>query len=348
MTPSAGYPLLSVVHLIRPIGVRAGTLAEPHAAVAEAEPRTLFYHTRPRAAAPSSRRRSRARRLQRLDQRRAPRSRDRRAAYRSPCNRPTSAESCAPPCSRCWRDSRIARVDARARGRRAGVPHARIGHDPDGRPTVDRPRAGARPGRRRRQCVVLPPDRAAVVPGRPTIFEWTESIGEPRLAQWLVEDASSGLPLGTLRRRLLALAAEPPQPPRERRPLWRPRTSGAKPDTTPWRASSAASPAPGATHDPRGRPESRPLAGRGLPFAWSATARCGVLEGLARRLAGHRVVMVNSTATGGGVAGDPAPAGAAAERAGHPHDVGSDAGRRALLRHHQDRSTTACTAGRPR
>jgi hypothetical protein len=203
MTPSAGYPLLSVVHLIRPIGVRAGTLAELHAAVAGAEPRTLFYHTR-------------------------------HGRLRHPVGDEAAPDDFSAWINGVLQDREIAeRVSFAVQSTNsaeelraallevlAGIPESRASmraHEGGELvfltlESVTIP-TGARPSTGRELVHGLAAADDSVwfyhlieqpwFPDGPTVFEWTESIGEPRLAQWLVEDASSGLPLGTLRRQLL-------------------------------------------------------------------------------------------------------------------------------------------------
>jgi len=204
MTPSGPYPLLSVVHLIRPIGVRATTLQELRAAVSEADARALFYHTR-------------------------------HGRLRHPVG-----DEAAPDDFSAWVNGVLQDREAAERvsfvvqstntaeelrtallGVLAEIPEAR-GSKPAHEggelvfltlesvtiPTDFRPSTG-----RELVHALMAADDSVwfyhlieqpwFSDGRPTLFEWSESIGEPRLAQWLVEDASSGLPLGTLRRQLL-------------------------------------------------------------------------------------------------------------------------------------------------
>jgi hypothetical protein len=203
MTPSNGYPLLSVVHLIRPIGVRVGTLAELRAAVADAEPRALFYHTR------------HGRLRHPVGDEAAPDDfsawvngvlQDREIAERV---------SFAVQSTNSAEELRAALIEVLA-----GIPESRASmpaHEGGELvlltlESVTIP-TGARPstGRELVHALVAADDSVWFYhlieqpwfPDGRTIFEWTESIGEPRLAEWLLEDATSGLPLGTLRRQLL-------------------------------------------------------------------------------------------------------------------------------------------------
>jgi hypothetical protein len=62
------------------------------------------------------------------------------------------------------------------------------------------------------------------------------------------------------------------------------------------------------------------------------------LEALARKLKGHKIVMVNTTKTEGRRR-DPPPGGRDPERAGHPDNLGGDGGRREILRRHEEDTT---------
>jgi len=204
MTPSQPYPLFSVVHLIRPIGVRAGTLAELRAAVADAEPRALFYHTR------------HGRLRHPVGDEAAPDDfsawlngvlQDREIAERV---------SFAVQSTNTAEELRAALLDVLA-----AVPDSRASkraHEggelvfltlesvtiPSGaRPSTGRELVHALVGADDSVWFYHLIEQPWFPDGQRTIFEWAESVGEPRLAQWLVEDASSGLPLGTLRRQLL-------------------------------------------------------------------------------------------------------------------------------------------------
>lgn len=204
MTPSRPYPLFSVVHLIRPIGVRAGTLAELRAAVAAADSRTLFFHT------------CHGRLRHPVGDEAAPDDfsawvngvlQDREIAERV---------SFAVQSTNSAEELRAALLDVLG-----AVSESRASkRAPEGGElvfltleSVTIPSgASASTGRELVHALVGADDSVWFYhlieqpwfpDGRSTIFEWAESVGEPRLSRWLVEDASSGLPLGTLRRQLL-------------------------------------------------------------------------------------------------------------------------------------------------
>lgn len=202
--PDPGFPLRSVVHLVRPTGESARTLEDLRAGIAEASGRSLFFHTR-----------------------------------HSRLRHPVGAET-APDDFSAWVHGVV--QDREAAERISFVVQSRVDSVEQLReallealnriPDSDRSRGvpaeaefvfltlesvaletGVTVRTARETVHALTEADLGVwfyhlveqpwFPDGPTLTEWLVGMGEDRVAKWLEEDAASGMPIETMRRRLL-------------------------------------------------------------------------------------------------------------------------------------------------
>ena len=202
--PAPAYPLRSVVHLIRPTGASACTLEDLRAGIAECSGRSLFLHTRHcRLRQPVGEEaaqddfsawihgvvqdRETAERISFVVQSGGDSAEEQRAALLEALSRiPDSARARGVP-----PEAEFVFLTLESVPLDAGVVVR------NGRETVHA-LTDADHGVWFYHLIEDPwfPDGA-------TLTEWLTAIGEEKLARWLSEDAASGIPIETMRKRLL-------------------------------------------------------------------------------------------------------------------------------------------------